>query len=204
MLWRMNRQIPLLLLLGSFLIASAFAQGIYKWEDENGQTHYSDMPHKGADEVEIQPLQTFSLPEAAEASTTSAEESADADDAYQSIQITSPGWEETIWNTGGDVTVSLSLLPRLQTGHKVRLFMDGKLLADMPKGQDSVVLTSIERGEHSVTAEVQDQKGATLITSEAVKFFYQRTTVDSRTDSGLPGRPGPPKPPGGISTKAGR
>jgi hypothetical protein len=204
MLCLMNRQISLLALLASFLMAPAFAQGIYKWEDENGQIHYSDMPHKGAAEVEMQPLQTFSMPDAAEDSTSAAEENAVADDAYQSIQITSPDGEETIWNTGGNVTVSLSLLPRLQTGHKVRLFMDGKLLADMPQGQDSVELTSIERGEHSMRAEVQDQTGATLITSEPVTFFYQRTTVNSRTDTGLPGQPGPSRPPGGVSPKIGR
>ena len=61
----MRLLIPLLSLL---FVAPSFAEGIYKWVDETGQVHYSDVPRAGAEEVDISLVQTFSLP----ASTASA------------------------------------------------------------------------------------------------------------------------------------
>lgn len=183
MLCTMNRRIPLLGLLTLVFVTPSLAQGVYKWEDENGQIHYSDVPHEGAAEIELQPVQTFSLPAVTSASNATKDGNADTEDeiapGYESLAITSPSTEETIWNTGGKVTISLSLQPSLQLGHSIRLFLDGQLLANLPTKASSVQLSEVYRGEHKVSAEVQNENGLVLIKADPVTFFYHQTSVNS-------------------------
>ncbi|MCP4000827.1 MAG: DUF4124 domain-containing protein [Gammaproteobacteria bacterium] len=184
----MNRRIPFLGLLGFILVVPSLAEDIYKWEDADGQTHYSDVPKAGAVEVEIHPVQTFSLPTAASTPTdkgvnTEADVNAEADLGYQIMAITKPGQEESIWNTGGKVTVSLNLQPGLKAGHSIRLYMDGQLLADLPPRATSLRLSDVYRGKHQLQAEVQDKKGNVLIKASPVTFFYHQTSVNRRPGS---------------------
>jgi hypothetical protein len=186
----MNRRFSLLGLLGIILIAPSMAEGVYMWEDDNGQVHYSDIPQEGAIEVQVQPAQTFSSPnsslQAAAADNTSNDAASDSDkedQRYQSLAITSPSSEETIWNTGGKVTVSLSLQPGLKTGHSIRLFMDGQTLADFPSKSMSMQLSNVYRGEHTLRAQVVDETGKVQAKAESVTFFYQQTSVNRRPSS---------------------
>ena len=192
----MNGRIPLLGLLGFMLVAPSLAEGIYKWEDADGQVHYSDMPKEGAVEVEVQPAQTFSLPTtastAAATSVTDNNTDTEEDQGYESLAIISPTQEETIWNTGGKVTVSLNLQPGLKAGHSIRLYMDGQLLTDLPSRSSSLQLSDVYRGEHQIQAEVQNKQGQVQITASPVKFFYQQTSVNKRPGAGVgPSLPGP-------------
>jgi hypothetical protein len=183
----MNRGFLFPALLGLLLVAPAMAEGVYKWVDDNGQVHYSDMPQEGATEIELRPPQTFRSSSAARKSAAATDSEADADgdgdeqdQGYESLAITSPNVEETIWNTGGEVNVSLSLQPGLKAGHRIRLFMDGQLLADLPPRASSMKLSEVYRGEHILEAEVRDEKGETQIKSDPVTFFYQQTAVNRR------------------------
>ena len=183
----MNRRLSLLGLLGLILVAPSLAEGVYKWQDENGQVHYSDIPREGATQIEVQPAQTFSSPDRAaqpvvadSGEDAEADADSDKDQGYQSLAITSPSMEETIWNTGGQVTVNLSLQPVLKIGHSIRLFMDGQLLADLPPRASSVKLSDVFRGEHTLRVEVQDENGKVQIKADPVTFFYQQTSVNRR------------------------
>jgi hypothetical protein len=180
----MNRQFSLLGLLGIILIAPSMAEGVYTWEDDNGQVHYSDIPQEGATEVQVQPAQTFSSPNSSlQAAADNTSDSDKEDQRYQSLAITSPSSEETIWNTGGKVTVSLSLQPGLKTGHSIRLFMDGQTLADFPSKSMSMQLSNVYRGEHTLRAQVVDETGKVQAKAESVTFFYQQTSVNRRPSS---------------------
>jgi len=141
------------------------------------------VPMDGADEVKIAPPQTFRAPAITASSTNSASQADDESSealGYESLEITSPRSEETIWNTGGKVTVAVSLRPVLQMGHQIRLFMDGQQLADLPPKASSVQLSEVYRGEHQLRAEVHDENGKVLTTSKPLTFFYQQTSVNRR------------------------
>ena len=49
---------PILVLFGLLAAASAFAQA-YKWVDDDGVTHYSDVPTEGAEEVPAEFVETW-------------------------------------------------------------------------------------------------------------------------------------------------
>jgi hypothetical protein len=175
----MHKLIPLI---GLLIFTPVMADEIYKWVDENGQIHFSDVPQEGATEVEIAPIQTFSAPSVAASSSSSN----DADDAnetvvnYESLEITSPAMEETIWNTGGTVTVTVQTRPGLRTGHQIRLYLDGKPLPNLAPGTSSLQVSEVFRGEHQLRAEVWDENGKILIKAKPSIFFYQQTSVNRR------------------------
>jgi hypothetical protein len=178
----MRKLIPLLTLV--FAMPS-LADGIYKWVDENGQVHYTDVPQESPDavEVKVKPAQTFTMPSVASSSSSASKADASATPdgpVYKSLEITSPAMEETVWNTGGLVTVAVNVQPSLRRGHAANLYLDGKQVGTLSPGMTSLQLTDVERGAHSLSAEVVNEKSATVIESAAVTFFYQQTSVNRR------------------------
>ncbi len=174
----MRKLVPLFCLL---FAVPAVAEGIYKWVDETGQVNYSDVPREGAELVTIDRAQAFSFSSSAAASANSRTEETEKQElpVYESLVITSPAMEETIWNTGGKVTVGVYLQPGLQVGHQIRLYLDGTPVA-IPDRSSSVELTDVVRGAHTLSAEIQDASGRRLITSDPITFFYQQTSVNRR------------------------
>ena len=179
----------------TLLTAPVLADGIYTWEDENGQRHYSDMPRDGAEEVEVQPAQTFSSSAVSRPRASSADDEADAGaSGYESLEITSPDMEETLWNTGGTISVNWTLKPKLQQGHSMRLYMDGQLQANLPVAATSVNMSGVERGAHNIKVEVQDQNGNTKIQSQTVTFFVQQRAIGRAANQPRANQPTGPRP----------
>ncbi|MGI9290497.1 MAG: DUF4124 domain-containing protein [Gammaproteobacteria bacterium] len=174
----MKAEISLLGTLALLLALPVQTQSIYKWEDENGQMHYSDTPQDGAVEVEMAPVQTFDSPVADQASSGGSN-STDNDTGYSDIEIVSPADEETIWNTGGTVSVNYSISPRLKQGHQFRLYFNGQSLAN-PGSSTSYQITDVERGTHTLKVEVLNSSGEVMIQSAPVTFFYKQATADNR------------------------
>ncbi len=175
----MHKLIPLI---GLLVFMPVMADEIYKWVDENGQSHFSDVPQEGATEVEIAPVQTFSAPSVV-ASTSSSNDAEDANETvvnYESMEVISPAMEETIWNTGGTVTVAVQLQPGLRMGHQIRLYLDGKPLPNLAPRTSSLQVAEVVRGEHQLRAEVWDENGTVLIKADPSIFFYQQTSVNRR------------------------
>jgi hypothetical protein len=177
MLLVMKVTISLFGLLAVLLTMPASAQGIYKWEDENGQTHYSDVPQEGAIEIELRPVQTFAAP-AVKSTATEDRSDNKKKQGYDALEISSPGDEETIWNTGGTISVNLQVSPALKPGHLIVLYLDGKLMAQPAQGT-SAQLTEVSRGTHALQAVLLDAKGKQLIKSRPITFFSKQATADA-------------------------
>jgi hypothetical protein len=93
---------------------------------------------------------------------------------YESLEVASPGAEETLWNIEGVLNVSLALSPALQPGHQVRVYFDGN--PQIVQGT-SFQLEEVWRGVHNLQAEVIDQSGKMLIRSRPNRFYVQQSTV---------------------------
>jgi hypothetical protein len=160
---------------------TATAEVIYRWVDETGQVHFSDVPRDGATEITIAPVQTFNLRSAPPQTASDVDDETAGEVAnYDYLEIASPAMEETIWNTGGIVTVAVNLQPGLRMGHQIRLFMDDQQMTVLPPMSSSVQLTDVVRGAHQLRAEVVDENGKSLIMSPTRTFFYQQTSVTRR------------------------
>ena len=111
--------------------------------------------------------------------TRSAEPDAASEDAprsvaYASFEVASPRAEETLWNIGGVLNVSLALSPPLQPGHQVRVYFDGN--PRMVSGM-SFQLEEVWRGVHNLQAEVIDETGKMMIRSRPSRFYVQQNSV---------------------------
>src|SRR5262245_32457060 len=149
-------------------ITPAGAGPAWMWKDSNGLVHYSDTPVPGATRIDLGSAQGFgpaqggsvrrSLPaEAPQASTTN-------DQSYSAITIVSPTQQQTLWNTGGEVSVQLTTQPSLRQGDRVDLVLDGQRRnLDSPSTQ--FTLAEVFRGIHTLEAVVIDANGRELARS---------------------------------------
>ena len=162
---------------GMLAATLALADGAWKWTDANGVEHYSDVPVDGAEEIN---LSEYTRKTGARISrntppANSAEErSEEAPFRYESIAITAPAAEETLWNIEGVLSVSLTLSPRLQTGHRIQAYFDG---------QPTVVpgpnfkIDEVYRGVHNLQVEVINASGKMIVRSLPNRFYVQQNVV---------------------------
>lgn len=172
------RYFPIVLLFALSLSGTAVAETIYRWVDSTGQAHYTDVPREGAEPVELKPASTFSPSATAEARAASrADSESDNDSGYESLVISSPTEEQTIWNTGGVITVTVRPQPALKPGHGIILYYDDQPLQDQPMRTTNVQLSEVYRGTHSLRADVVGPSGQVLISSPTVTFFYKQSAL---------------------------
>jgi len=170
---------PIFVIVGLLAAASVMAEA-YKWVDDDGVVHYSDVPEEGAEVIELSQYtrttgaQLYRAPR----SSADAEPSAQQDEAfrYESLTVASPGPEETLWNIEGVLNVSLALSPGLQSGHQVRVYLDGQ--PRLVSGT-SFEIEEVWRGVHNIQAEVIDATGKMLIRSRTNRFYVQQSTVNA-------------------------
>lgn len=171
----MPRKLAFLLCL-MLAVGSAQAQKIYKWTLPDGRVVYSDKPPPAdqAEEVTLEPLQTFSAPPPPPLEDTSAKKEPEST-GYEEFKVTSPDNDATIRDNGGNVRISLSLSPGLQSGHSIEVIMDGKAIGSGKS--TSVTLTDVDRGTHTVQAAIQDSDGKEITRSNSVIFHLRRGGV---------------------------
>ena len=155
-------------------LGSAQAGKIVKYTLPDGRVIYSDKPPPEAtsgEEVTVEPLQTFSAPPARPLESSSTKKEPEPQ-GYEEFKVTSPTNDATIRDNGGNVRVSLSLTPGLQSGHSIEVIMDGKSIGS-GKGT-TVTLTEVDRGTHTVQATVKDADGKEVARSNSVIFHLKR------------------------------
>ncbi|HEY7757778.1 MAG TPA: DUF4124 domain-containing protein [Burkholderiales bacterium] len=183
-----------LLLLG---LSAAQAAKIYKWTDPQGKVIYSDRPRPGAVEIEV-PTEPAGIVPVPPRDAAQPGQPASRPAAYRTLKVVSPADQQVLENIGGLVNVSLSVDPSLQVaeGHAIRLRLDGRTLDTRYPGAE-IALSNVERGEHTLAAEVVDRAGAVLIVSAAVAFTLHEPS--SQTPAGPdiypPATPAQPYPP---------
>lgn len=166
-----------LVLIAILVAVPAWGTEVYRWVDASGQAHYSDQWQPGAEKVRIADSPGFSMPKpAGGAATGKSGQQANAGGRYEALEITSPVQEEVLWNIEGQLRVSLRVSPALQPGHDLRLYLDGSL-QDIPAGSTEAQLKDVFRGVHTLKAEVVNESGQVLISSQPTSFAVRQTSL---------------------------
>ena len=179
--------VRLLLLILGLVVGTAGATDVYRWVDSNGEAHYSDTPREGAERITVEKAQTFSAPTARSVRRKTGD-STDEAGRYESFGISRPTADASIWGSGGEVGVSVEVTPDLQPEHQVAIFMDGQMVSQAA-GELNFTLTDVDRGTHTLRAEIRDANGVSLIQSPPVAF-----TVHQQSEQN-PNNPNAPPPP---------
>lgn len=175
----------ILLLLGILTVFPAMGD-VYRSVDEDGNIIFTDKPSPDAEKVEINEVQTIDPGNTPRFNYTPPKKSQDAT-VYKNITITSPANDETLSANEGNVSVSVSVEPRLFPGHTIVLYLDGSPAGE---GSGQFNLTNLDRGTHTLVAAVKDQSGKEFIKSESVSFTVQRHSILHKPST--VGKPPPP------------
>jgi hypothetical protein len=170
-----------------FVSASALAQ-IYKRIGPDGQVYFSDQPGAGAEQVDLPPVQTISLPPVPAQTDTAVQAGSAARDAqdnppaaYSEFAISSPTSEQGVRANNGDVTIHLSLQPALRPGHSIEVSVNGED-GEAVYSTDSMMLElkNMSRGRHTAAATVVDANGEALIQASPVTFYVLRVALGNK------------------------
>lgn len=173
MLQRMRRITLLLFLILPW--APHVSAEIYRWTDDAGNVIFSDTPRPGAEVVEL------SEPTIVPAITPPADPGKAQPRAvarpYETLAIARPAHDTTVRNTR-TVNVGIEISPRLQTqfGHRLQLLFDGQSVAP-PATQTTFTLTDVNRGAHTLQAEIVTVDGNVIEQSPVSQFFVHQASV---------------------------
>jgi hypothetical protein len=175
----MRKKISVFLLSVPFILVATgtVEAGVYKSTDEEGNVVYTDQPPpEGATEVHVPPPTTYKPPAIHKAQpVTSPRPKPKASQGYESISITSPENEATIRDAAGKLVLTVSTVPALQSGHKIRILMDSEQKAE--EASTTFHFDNLDRGGHTFQAFVIDAKGRAIDLSNPITVYVHRPSA---------------------------
>lgn len=162
------------ILVGVLAATAVLADDAWRWTDDEGVVHYSDVPVEGAEAVNLSEFNKKTGANLSNGRTAPNNDEPEEKVAYDSIRIASPGNEETLWNIEGLLNVSVAVSPELQRGHRIRAYYDGDA---RDVGGTSFQILDVYRGTHSLQAEIVDETGRVLVRSPASRFYVQQNSI---------------------------
>jgi hypothetical protein len=165
------------------LAAMPLMAEVYKVVDKDGNVTYTDQPPRdGSKPIELQPISVVEAP-VYESKPKPAVEGEDGEPLslrtlrrmYRDFAIVAPQSEESVFHPDTPITVAWSTGSPLQTGMKVSVSVDGQIQANTT---DRVVpVANLDRGEHTVTAELTNERNQTVATADPIVFFVRRPNL---------------------------
>jgi hypothetical protein len=166
-----------LILLSALLVNPVSGAPAWTWVDANGTVHFSDTPVPGARQIELTGAQGFGQPATTQrAPAPAATEAAPAASPYRTLAIVSPAANETLWSIGATLNVQIEIEPRLQTGHRLDVALDGQR-RNLNATALQLSLPEVFRGIHTLEALVVDTRGNEIARSAPVSFIVQQTSI---------------------------
>jgi hypothetical protein len=97
---------------------------------------------------------------------------------YSQLSVVEPADDQVIWSNEREIDVSVAIEPALKTaqGHHLVLLLDGTPVTQ-PSGETRFSLSDIDRGSHTLVAEVHDALGRVLLQSSPVTFHLKQHSV---------------------------
>jgi hypothetical protein len=180
----MRRTIFTLLSLGCSLALATTV--VYKWVDENGVIHYSDQPHPNAQKLQVEGVQTYPASASAVRPPESPESNTAPANAYQGCVIAQPLDQQNLPNAQS-VSIRVQSDPAPRPGDRIFMTMDGQGLNGGQATGMSFNVTPIERGAHSVSAQIRGSDETVLCQTPTVTFFVQQPSLLNPAVQGQPG-----------------
>lgn len=163
----------IIVLLSLLAPALAASSKVYVWRNASGDLVFSDSPKAGAEEIEVNDIQTV---------ITSVDTSVlditprVISEEYQ-VEITQPKDHTTIRDNSGSLFISGRVAPVFKRGFKVRLIMNGAIHGES-QTHSVFILRNVERGEHKIKLELINNQGKIIASSKERTVYLHRTRVN--------------------------
>ncbi len=147
---------------------------IYRWTDESGNVIYSDQPQKGAEEVHLPGLTSYSSPAIKESQSNTSDNDNNGAQKYTSFKINNPVNDATIRDNTGRVEVNIDVTPALKEGDLIVFDLDGQIFkASGP----NYAFTNVDRGTHTLKSYIVGEDGKTLSAVATTQFHMKKASV---------------------------
>jgi hypothetical protein len=155
--------------------ATAATATTYVRVEKDGSKTYSDRPIPGGVPVEVQPAQGYSAPAQSSNSSLPAEQRLlrEMDDFKYSSCSVRPANDETFVNPES-VSIGASTEPLQRPVDTMTITLDGAVVAT---NNPSYLMTTADRGSHTVTVTMTDRFGRVLCTASST-FHVQRPSIN--------------------------
>lgn len=163
---------------------------IFKHIDAKGNVTFTDISTKKNEKPHVvpPPAMTYhstnpseTAPESNPSSTNTTEETTDSDaTSYRSLVISSPENNTVIRANGGSFSLELTAEPNLDTStdDQFSIILDGQ--PHQLSKSNAVVLSNIERGPHTLQAQILNAENTVLVESEIINVQILRTSILNR------------------------
>ncbi len=178
---------PLFAIMLSLCAGALAGTTVYVWVDAQGVTHYSDQPHQGATKMKVEDAPTYASTPVG--STGAGAPKRGAGEQKVACSIASPSDQQMImnaWSVSGHVQIP-------KGPYHVVLMLDGTVLPNATDGSGNFTIPQIDRGQHTLAAQVLDQSDQVVCEAPSITFFVHQPNLDSPTNQ-LPGTPIRPRP----------
>jgi hypothetical protein len=163
---------------GLLLAAAAAGGTAYRSVGPDGTVIFSDRPSPNAEEVRLPAPSSYpppALPARGEAPAFADQPLAAA--LYDSVRITAPPDDATVFAAQGGVDVDVSLDPSLMEGHTLTYVVDGKEVAKGLRA-DRIRITDLDRGTHHLEVAVRDEAGGIVGRSQRITFHLRQSSLN--------------------------
>lgn len=166
------------------LLSLPAAAEVYRLVDKDGNITYTDQPQADAQVAPVvlphlNKMKATVPVQEPQSDVPDTIESADGTEAeppfagYTRAVILAPKNNEVIPNQQRNIIIQLSVEPQLQTGHRVQFWLDGKAQG-APVSATSYQMNDLERGTHSLGAQILNDQGRVVISAGSVEVHIQR------------------------------
>ncbi|MFB4203846.1 hypothetical protein KBTX_01388 [wastewater metagenome] len=169
-------------------VAAPAAADVYRWVDDQGQVHFSDEPHDGAEPVDVgEPTVVDSLPapqgtgpkddadRGGDDSDSGTGDGAAAQTQWR-IAIAAPSDEATVRDNQGKLQLVLDVRPRLSEDQRILILVDGSPYRQGPFTVTDITLSGLDRGAHELQALLRDDSGRVLARSATVTVYLHQAS----------------------------
>ena len=172
---------------------------VYKTVDADGNVVYTDTPPSpDAEPLEMRELSVIETvkitPRASQAYESDANAEGEVTDlgalrrGYRDFRLVSPTQEQTFWGTGNVATVAWDTRFQLEDGMAVTIFIDGE--ARPPTTASVISVGQLDRGQHTVSAELTDSRNRRIARADPVTFHIKQHSANFNRPIAAPRRGG--------------
>lgn len=166
----MRQMLMFLLLIGVAAMVSAQEKG-YKIVRPDGTVEFSDQPAPGAKEITLPKVQGYEAPPPPPLTPRTPPTVPQAAD-YTRVALLAPVNDETYFDGEEALHVNVEVLPALHPEHHLVILLDGQVVAEGRNTRFN--LHGIERGTHTLLAQVRDAQGKPVQSTAPVTFHWRQ------------------------------
>lgn len=154
--------------------SSAWAEEVYREVNDEGVPTFSDQAMPGAEPITLRKPSIFT-----DTTYQQSQLKQRSDDSLTpmrmdySLLVTNPLDDSVVRDNAGNLNLTISISPSVQSGHSAELLMDGTKIRDV-QGNGIIALTNVDRGTHAFNIRIIDKEGNVVTDGPSNKISILR------------------------------